>query len=909
MQGRSLTLGCLALLLSGVGWVEDAIAAPTVQLAQQKNNDIDIQLAKLDQEARLLHQRGEYSAALKKFEAGLHICEQINSVVCQAASLNNIGKIYNDQGEYSSALEYFKRALSITQNLNHSLIYQLLYNIAAAYSGLNNHRQALKSYQDALKYAEEPEEKILSVIGTGQAYEILGNYNAALNQYQMARKISRDSNRPLFWGTASSYMASLQNRLRQHDRAIELHQEVLKMAKSINDKGAYSSALNNLALSYSGKGEYAKALINLEEALAIAYDSQDSYNIAGRLINLGNIYFQENNTEAAIKYFQNALDISREKGYRELSVTSYGYLGAIYSHLGNHDLSLQYFQKELEQSSTPNNTAIALAHLAQVFESKNRPDLAIAFYKQAVNEYEPLRENIKFLSRNEQALYTQTIANIYLTLADLLIQQNRLSEAQQILELLKLREIKELKPNQSGSQTPVRKIPISDAEKQSIARISPEVVQDITPTNLPQPDRLSSTNYLNRSAQALLTAQPNSALIYQLFTKDKLWIILITPDGKLQRFSSIANQVTIESLAAQFRQQVEQCEKINYTCDKTDTQNLNKTSQQLYQQLFPPDLQTALQAANPQHLTFALDGTLRNIPMAALHTGQQYLVEQYTLSTIIAAQLTDSQAKLPPNPTQTPVLAVGTSENADIPVPSYISDTGIDKFLGLSNVPIELAAILKSNTNPTAFPGQQLLNDQFTLPNLQQKLPQHRILHISSHGIFRPNSLDYSYILLGSGPDRKWSIANIDSTNRNLFQNIHLVSLSTCQSNLSGRDKNGIEIAGMSHAFLSQGVKTVTASLWQVDDASTALLMQHFYQNLAAHPNQTKAESLHQAQLRLMKTSRPTLLEQFGRSLSDPTKRSMADIAKNKPKSTSNKTPDYSHPYYWAAFTLIGNSL
>jgi CHAT domain-containing protein len=85
--------------------------------------------------------------------------------------------------------------------------------------------------------------------------------------------------------------------------------------------------------------------------------------------------------------------------------------------------------------------------------------------------------------------------------------------------------------------------------------------------------------------------------------------------------------------------------------------------------------------------------------------------------------------------------------------------------------------------------------------------------------------------------------------------------------------------------------------------------MQHFYQNLAAHPNQTKAESLHQAQLRLMKTSRPTLLEQFGRSLSDPTKRSMADIAKNKPKSTSNKTPDYSHPYYWAAFTLIGNSL
>jgi CHAT domain-containing protein len=267
---------------------------------------------------------------------------------------------------------------------------------------------------------------------------------------------------------------------------------------------------------------------------------------------------------------------------------------------------------------------------------------------------------------------------------------------------------------------------------------------------------------------------------------------------------------------------------------------------------------------------------------------------------------------------------VGTSKAATVVVPDYVDADRQDQYRGLSNVPLELAAIISTGPSPGPFPGHQLLDEQFTLPNLRQQLPQHRILHIASHAIFRPNFLNYSYILMGNS--QPWSIAQLDGPLEgalgerpngpqgrargrdqpgNLFQNIHMVTLSTCQSGLGGRDKNGIEIAGISHAFLSQGAKTVTASLWQVDDSSTAMLMQHFYANLAQRPTQTKAAALHQAQLHLLRTPRSTLVAELKRSVSFRLIDAPGTASRVLP---TPKTADYRHPYYWASFTLIGNS-
>ena len=99
------------------------------------------------------------------------------------------------------------------------------------------------------------------------------------------------------------------------------------------------------------------------------------------------------------------------------------------------------------------------------------------------------------------------------------------------------------------------------------------------------------------------------------------------------------------------------------------------------------------------------------------------------------------------------------------------------------------------------------------------------------------------------------------------------------------QQEEGIEINALSFYFLHGGAKTVMASLWRVDDASTSQLMQRFYCTLANHPSITKAQALKQAQESLLNNT-PLDCEQ-----------------------TTSENADFTHPHYWAPFILIGNGL
>jgi CHAT domain-containing protein len=725
----------------------------------------------------------------------------------------------------------------------------------------------------------------------GKKQKALEYYNQSLPIWRAVRDRSGEA-------TTLNNTGRVYDTLGENQKALEYFNQALPIYRSIGDRSGEATTLNNIGLVYNSLGEKQKALKYFNQALPIFRAVGDRSSEARALNNIGLSHSGLGERQKALEYYNQALPIWRAVGDRSGEAIALNNIGGVYTRLDEKQKALEYYNQSLpilRAVGDRSGEATTLSNIGVLFERQNQTNVAIAFYKKSISIYETLRQDIKALSRSQQSTYTQTVSGTYRELANLLIQKNRLSEAQQVIELLKIGELKEIEPDKFKFNTPIRQLPISDSEKQEIAKINPEIAKEIQTEPLPKLDQLSLSNPLNQSAQAL--TKPNSALIYQLITADKLWIILITPDGKLQRFASSQTKAQLETLTQSIRSQLEKCERS--TCTSTDTQTLNQTTQTLYEQLFPADLKTAL--AQTKHLTFALDGSLRNIPIAALHTGQQYLIEKYTLSSIIAAQLTDSQDKIPSNAQDAPILALGTSQSARLEVPDFIKADRQDRFAALGNVPIELNAILRSDRNPKAFPGKQLLNDQFTLPNIQQQLPNHRILHIASHGIFRPNSLDYSYILLGN--QKRWSIAALDQ-DAQLFQNLHLITLSACQTGLSDRDKNGMEIAGMSHAFLSKGAKAINASLWSIDDASTAILMQQFYQNLTQ--NQSKAQALQSAQLHLLRTPRSQLITELSRSTDT---RWTFESPNTPTPSTPVKTRDYSHPYYWAAFTLIGNSL
>jgi len=143
-----------------------------------------------------------------------------------------------------------------------------------------------------------------------------------------------------------------------------------------------------------------------------------------------------------------------------------------------------------------------------------------------------------------------------------------------------------------------------------------------------------------------------------------------------------------------------------------------------------------------------------------------------------------------------------------------------------------------------------------------------KIIHIAAHGIGNEAEPDRAALLLAPGNDSEdglWQSREIRQTRLNA----DLVVLSACDTG-TGRLEGQEGIMNLARAFLIAGAKSVVASLWQVDDRSTATLMSFLYEHLAA--GLEVREALRQAQLDFMK--------EFG---------------------------DKAQPYYWAGFEVIGD--
>ena len=160
------------------------------------------------------------------------------------------------------------------------------------------------------------------------------------------------------------------------------------------------------------------------------------------------------------------------------------------------------------------------------------------------------------------------------------------------------------------------------------------------------------------------------------------------------------------------------------------------------------------------------------------------------------------------------------------------------------------------------------------------------------HCCFDPKTINASYLLLGNGD--KLPITEI--ANLTTLSDKHLVVLSACETGLSGNSPDGTEISGISSYFLRRGAKSVLASLWLVNDPATALLMKNFYTQLS-QPNTSKAIALQTVQKQFLDR---TLTDKDAKAID----RGVRRYREGQPPPNS-----FEHPYYWAPFILVGNSL
>ncbi len=341
---------------------------------------------------------------------------------------------------------------------------------------------------------------------------------------------------------------------------------------------------------------------------------------------------------------------------------------------------------------------------------------------------------------------------------------------------------------------------------------------------------------------------------------DILEIILITGMGQPVRVtSSGAMRNQILDLVNNFRSEV-----TNFRSSR----GFLTPAQRLYELLLAP-LEEELKKRGIDNLIFLTDAGLRSIPLAAMHDGNGFIVERYSIGLIPSLNLTPLD-HLSLKGSQ--VLAMGAT--------TFTSS-------GLSPLP---AVSLEVNTVSQLWQGLGFLNDRFTLNNLlqQRQTTPFRIVHLATHGLFNPGDRSKSYIQLW---DQRLGLDQLEQLNWN-NPPVDLLVLSACQTALGDKEAE-LGFAGLA---INAGVRSALASLWQVNDLATFGLMTKFYQQLQLQP--TKSEALRQAQLAMI---RGEVRFENGNLVTANGVIPLTEELRNLRNSS------LTHPYYWSAFTMVGN--
>lgn len=362
----------------------------------------------------------------------------------------------------------------------------------------------------------------------------------------------------------------------------------------------------------------------------------------------------------------------------------------------------------------------------------------------------------------------------------------------------------------------------------------------------------------------------NAAIIYPLILDDRLELIITTPQSPPLRRTVPVSRTDLSRTIQAFRQDLD-----------SPNSNPQPTAQQLYQWLIAP-LESDLQAAGITTLLYAPDGQLRYIPLAALHDGNQWLAERYPINTITARSLQD----LDTQPHRQPEIFAAAFTNTDL---TYSVDIGSQtaQLRGLPFAGQEVALLTSDRPNHTL-----LLDQEFSLEAVGPRMDDHTIVHFATHAAFVPGDPNQSFILFGNGETptladiRNWSLGNVD-----------LVVLSACETGIGGILEDGTEILGLGYQFQRAGARATIASLWQVSDGGTQVLMNAFY--TALDQGMSKTEALQWAQNALISGNETVLSDQ----------RAGIVIRIEDGRSASEARDTLSHPYYWAPFILIGNGL
>ena len=751
------------------------------------------------------------SLNLLQDKQNLHSSPERNQILAQ--TLNIRGKWELAQGKSQAALTTWQQTDDIYARLdNETGIVRSRINQAQALQALGLYRQAektLTAVKQTLQNQPDSDLKALGLRSLGNVLRVVGNLQTSQQVLEQSLAVAKVSQSPQ--AIAEAYLALGNTVLAQNnfEEAKGFYQKAADV--SPNSITHLQAQLNQLSLLVEDDRELSKASFLWSQISSEINDLPPSRTTIYAQINLARSLMKMTsregvNVQKIAQILATAVQQAKGLGDRRATSSAMGNLGKLYEQTEQWQYAVNLTQQALFLAQTieaPELTYLWQWQLGRLQKQQSNITESIAAYDEAVKNLQLIRRDLVAINPDVQFSFREQVEPVYRQLVDLLLQPQE---------------------NEESSQENLQK-----------ARYTIESLQLAELDNYfrePCLEPLREIDYVDRQA----------AILYTIMLDDRLELILSLPEQKLRHYTVAVNSNEVESLVQSLQQNLTGYNPI-------EPKETLSSFQQVYNWLIKPT-EEALTANKVETLVFVLDGSFRNIPMAALHDGEHYLVEKYNVA------LTQNLKLFEPKPlTEIQLKALSAGIAAEVVQEGQY-------FAKLEYVEQEIATI------ESTLPSKVLRNQEFTSTNLDIEVKSNAapIVHLATHGKFSSQAED-TFILAW---DKRINVNQLDDLLRvreeSSSKKIELLVLSACET-AKGDDRAVLGLAGVA---VRAGARSTLASLWLVDDRSTALLMSKFYQNLKMGMN--KAEAISEAQRSFL-------------------------------------TGNYQHPYFWSAFVLLGNWL
>ena len=821
-------------------------------------------------------------------EQALSITRFVGSKRLEAMALISLGEFYLAGGQQRKALEYYVEALAISRAiLDRQWEAMSLRNIGTAYLFVGQPQKALDQLQEALSVGRASGD----MWGQGDTYRAIGKVyeftrepKKALAQFQLARTFLNAAGQQTGEANAINDISNCYRNYGQPELALKELQTALKIYRALGRKNGEALTLQSLGEVYRGIGQPGKALASLQNARQIYHFTQNRNGEVEVLREIALTYSAAREPRKALAAYREALSVGYTTGdtIREADILTRA--GAVQESLGEPEKALTAYRQ-------------AIKHREQVREALGaNPETRQAYLVSVLSAY---YRTIALLLRQKQcpeafALAQKTKARSLLDLlasgkVDLSValtseERKQEQELRQQADLLNQKMVNEGVINEVGAKK--RFSAFADELKKTERKL--EILNDTLSARHPglADRRVARTTTLEELSRSL----PNDTALleYLQISRDQYALFVVTTKSGKAEVKVVMLPVKGDALA-------KQCADFHTAC-ADPRKPWKPLSKQMYRLLFA---RAEPLLVGKKRLILCPDGPLWEVAFAALIDGKnRSLLSRFTLS--MAYSATGAQAALSSprshqrkmtggllcfaNPYFGDAKRFGDLDGVDgqrpFDTPSRPFDTPSRPF----DTPSRQMAVLTRGKQIASLPGTQkeadILKKAFSdvviytgkeakEETARKEMGRYRYLHFATHGFLNDTSPLLSSLVLAQ--PEKGSKEDGFLTAREIFgMELHaeLAVLSACNTG-RGERLSGEGVVGLTWALFAAGCPSSVVSGWSVDDVGTATLMGNFYGILKT--GKSKASALRDAELKLSRDGK------------------------------------HAHPYYWAAFSLIGD--